>query len=42
MPTILLTEILDLLTTKFTTIISLLNDIDTNLTPANENNEVET
>lgn len=41
MPTILLTQILDLLTEKFTTIISLLNDIDTNLTPVNEdNNEV--
>ena len=41
MPDILLQEILDLLTIKFGTIINLLDDIDTNLTPANANdNEV--
>lgn len=41
MPDILLQEILDLLTIKFGTIIDLLDDIDTNLTPANANdNEV--
>ena len=41
MPDILLQEILDLLTVKFGTIIDLLDDIDTNLTPANANdNEV--
>lgn len=37
MPDILLQEILDLLTVKFGTIIDLLDDIDTNLTPVNDN-----